>query len=79
MNILGQQLVLLVRISVSGKTEPLASKIDWTEMMHYSSEQGVLGVAFGAIEHLREEDRPHIDFIMDRMRQVTYLESINKK
>lgn len=48
-------------------------------MMHYSSEQGVLGVAFGAIEHLREEDRPHIDFIMDWMRQVTYLESINKK
>ena len=47
-------------------------------MMHYSSNQGVLGVAFGAIEHLPEEDRPHIDFIMDWMRQITYLESINK-
>lgn len=79
MNTLGQQLVQLIRISVSGKTEPLASKIDWTEMMHYSSEQGVLGIAFGAIEHLRDEDRPHVDFIMDWMRQVTYIESINKR
>lgn len=75
----GQQLIQLIRISVSGKQEPLSSQVDWTEMMHYSSTQGVLGIAFGAIEYLREEDRPHIDFIMDWMRQVTYLESINKK
>ena len=79
MSILEQQLVQLIRISISGIQEPLSSKIDWTEMMHYSSKQGVLGVAFGAIEHLREEDRPHIDFIMDWMRQITYLEGINKK
>ena len=75
---LEQQLVQLIRISITGHPEPFSSKIDWTEMMHYSSNQGVLGVAFGAIEHLPEEDRPHIDFIMDWMRQITYLESINK-
>ena len=78
MSILEQQLVQLIRISVSGTPEPISSKLDWTEMMHYSSSQGVLGVAFGAIEHLSAEDRPHIDFIMDWMRQITYLESINK-
>ena len=78
MSILEQQLVQLIRISVSGNPEPFSSKIDWTEMMHFSSSHGVLGVAFGAIEHLFEEDRPHIDFIMDWMRQITYLESINK-
>lgn len=78
MSILEQQLVQLIRISVSGTPEPISSKVDWTEMMHYSSKQGVLGVAFGAIEHLSAEDRPHIDFIMDWMRQITYLESINK-
>ena len=78
MSNLEQQLVQLIRISVSGTSEPISSKIDWTEMMHYSSDQGVLGVAFGAIEHLSAEDRPHIDFMMDWMRQITYLESINK-
>ena len=78
MTVLEQQLVQLIRISITGRPEPFSSKIDWTEMMHYSSNQGVLGVAFGAIEHLPEEDRPHIDFIMDWMRQITYLESINK-
>lgn len=78
MSLIEQQLVQLIRISVTGVSEPLSAKIDWTEMMHYSSKQGVLGVAFGAIEHLREEDRPHIDFIMDWMRQITYLESINR-
>lgn len=78
MTLLEHQLVQLIRISITGVSEPLASRIDWTEMMHYSSRQGVLGVAFGAIEHLRDEDRPHIDFIMDWMRQITYLESINK-
>lgn len=78
MTALEQQLVQLIRISVSGNSEPFSSKIDWTEMMHFSSSHGVLGVAFGAIEHLSEEDRPHIDFIMDWMRQITYLESINK-
>ena len=79
MTALEQQLVQLIRISITGRPEPFLSKIDWTEMMHYSSKQGVLGVAFGAIEHLPEDDRPHIDFIMDWMRQITYLESINKK
>ena len=78
MTVLEQQLVQLIRISITGRPEPFSSKIDWTEMMHYSSNQGVLGVAFGAIEFLPEEDRPHIDFIMDWMRQITYLESINK-
>ena len=78
MSTLEQQLVQLIRISITGKSEPLNGSINWTEMMHYSSKQGVLGVAFGAIEHLSEEDRPHIDFIMDWMRQITYLESINK-
>lgn len=78
-SLIEQQLVQLLRISISGISEPLISKVDWTEMMHYSSRQGVLGVAFGAIEHLRDEDRPHIDFIMDWMRQVTYLESIGQK
>ena len=78
MTVLEQQLVQLIRISITGRPEPFSSKIDWTEMMHYSSNQGVLGVAFGAIEHLPEEDRPHIDFIMDWMRQIIYLESINK-
>ena len=78
MTVLEQQLVQLIRISITGRPEPFSTKIDWTEMMHYSSNQGVLGVAFGAIEHLPEEDRPHIDFIMDWMRQITYLESINK-
>ena len=78
MTALEQQLVQLIRISITGRPEPFSSKIDWTEMMHFSSNQGVLGVAFGAIEHLLEEDRPHIDFIMDWMRQITYLESINK-
>ena len=78
MTALEQQLVQLIRISITGKSEPLNGSINWTEMMHYSSKQGVLGVAFGAIEHLLEEDRPHIDFIMDWMRQITYLESINK-
>ena len=78
MTALELQLVQLIRISITGRPEPFSSKIDWTEMMHFSSNQGVLGVAFGAIEHLLEEDRPHIDFIMDWMRQITYLESINK-
>lgn len=78
MTALEQQLVQLIRISITGRSEPFSSKIDWTEMMHFSSNQGVLGVAFGAIEHLLEEDRPHIDFIMDWMRQITYLENINK-
>lgn len=78
MTALEQQLVQLIRISITGKTEPLNGSINWTEMMHFSSSHGVLGVAFGAIEHLSEEDRPHIDFIMDWMRQITYLESINK-
>ena len=78
MTVLEQQLVQLIRISITGRPEPFSTKIDWTEMMHYSSNQGVLGVAFGAIEHLPEEDRPHIDFIMDWMRQIIYLESINK-
>lgn len=75
---IGLQLVQLLRISISGKSETLSSNIDWKEMMHYSSEQGVLGVAFGAIEHLPEENRPHVDFIMDWMRQITFLENINK-
>ena len=78
MSTLEQQLVQLIRISITGKSEPLNGSINWTEMMHFSSSHGVLGVAFGAIEHLSEEDRPHIDFIMDWMRQITYLESINK-
>lgn len=78
MTALEQQLVQLIRISITGKSEPLNGSINWTEMMHFSSSHGVLGVAFGAIEHLSEEDRPHIDFIMDWMRQITYLESINK-
>lgn len=78
MSTLEQQLVQLIRISITGKSEPLNGSINWTEMMHYSSKQGVLGVAFGAIEQLSEEDRPHVDFIMDWMRQITYLESINK-
>ena len=78
MSTLEQQLVQLIRISITGKSEPLNGSINWTEMMHYSSKQGVLGVAFGAIEHLSEEDRPHVDFIMDWMRQITFLESCNK-
>lgn len=75
---IGQQLVQLLRISISGKSEALSSNIDWKEMMCYASEQGVLGVAFGAIEHLPEENRPHVDFIMDWMRQITFLETSNK-
>lgn len=78
MTTLEQQLVQLIRISITGKSEPLNGSINWTEMMHFSSSHGVLGVVFGAIEHISEEDRPHIDFIMDWMRQITYLESINK-
>lgn len=71
--------ILLQLLSIAlgnSKTCSLPDEINWQEVMTLAERQGVLGVAFDAMDILPSVKRPDMDTLMDWLGQVSYMESV---
>lgn len=72
-------LLALHRISISKASTidyELFREAPWEDVMNLASSQGVLAIAFDALEKLPSECRPGMDTLMDWLGQVSYMEEL---
>lgn len=79
-----QKVILsLIRTAITGKVEALPAGVDWSKVIDFAMQQGVLGIAFDGIERVSEFQKvsgvsggfPDMDNLMDWLGQVEYMKT----